>query len=153
MPYPKRTILERFWRMVTPEPNSGCWLWLGAGSEDGYGHFHMQDLNLVMAHRAAWMLLVGPIPDGLQLDHLCRVRCCVNPAHLEPVTPKVNLERAWWPKGRGGSEKWETCLRGHPLSGIRRAKGSQRRACRECARRLMREYRERKRLAAPAEMM
>ncbi len=73
---------------------AGCWLWTGSrAGGSGYGHFTHDGVTL-LAHRFAYEHLVGPIPDGLHLDHLCRVRHCVNPAHLEPVTPKENVFRA-----------------------------------------------------------
>jgi len=76
-------------------PESGCWLWVGAVHRNGYGSVHLsKPRRNAVAHRAVYELLVGPIPQNLDLDHLCRVRCCVNPAHLEPVTRKENLERS-----------------------------------------------------------
>lgn len=76
-------------------PESGCWIWLGATWSNGYGSVHLKNPRRNCgAHRAIYEALVGPIPAGLDLDHLCRVRCCVNPAHLEPVTRKENLERS-----------------------------------------------------------
>ncbi len=92
----------RFWRHVGPPamlsdyaPHLGpCWPWIGAiGTGHGYGNFGVSASCTKEAHRFAYELLVGPIPKGLDLDHLCRVRCCVNPAHLEPVTRAVNLRR------------------------------------------------------------
>lgn len=78
-----------------PEPNSGCWLWEHSITEGGYGKFYVPSLRRnVWAHRFSYEAFVGPIPEGLQIDHLCRVRCCVNPLHLEPVTRSVNLRRA-----------------------------------------------------------
>jgi hypothetical protein len=68
--------------------SNGCWLWLGAISKNGYG-----SVNGMSAHRMMYILKVGPVPEGLDLDHLCRVRRCVNPEHLDPVTRKENLNR------------------------------------------------------------
>lgn len=74
------------------EKSDGCWLWTGVLSYDGYGRFRA-DNRSTGAHRFAYEYYVGPIPDGLQIDHLCRVHNCVNPAHLEPVTPAENQRR------------------------------------------------------------
>ncbi len=84
---------ERIRSKFVPEPNTGCWLWT-AGSQFGYGRIWQNDTKrMALAHRVAYEILVGPVPDGLQLDHLCRQRCCVNPAHLEPVTGTENQRR------------------------------------------------------------
>jgi len=80
----------RFWAKVRVLPN-GCWEWMGA-CRGGYGRFHVGNRN-ALAHRVAYEALVGPMPDGLQPDHLCRNRPCVNTAHLEPVTNAVNCRR------------------------------------------------------------
>lgn len=75
---------------------NGCWLWTGATSPQGYGRFNAglrEDARNVLAHRWSYEHHVGPIPDGLDLDHLCRVRHCVNPEHLEPVTRQENVQR------------------------------------------------------------
>jgi hypothetical protein len=121
-----------------PEPNSGCWLWLGKLTKDGYasvgrsvnGRYH------VTAHRVSYELNVGPIPDGLQLDHLCRVRCCINPDHLEAVTSLVNNVRSLAFR-RGVDADPSKCMRGHVLEGanlrlVTYEDGWQRRICLEC---------------------
>ena len=87
-----RPLHERFMSNVLPEPNSGCWLWAGFCNPGGYGKFTAGPKN-EYAHRLSYRLFVGEIPQGLELDHLCRVRCCVNPSHLEPVTKSVNAIR------------------------------------------------------------
>src|SRR3974390_3113329 len=70
-----------------------CWLFQGAKSVGGYGRIQLTcSRTLALAHRVAYELFVGPIPDGLEIDHLCRNPACVNPTHLEPVTEKVNAE-------------------------------------------------------------
>lgn len=91
----RRPLLDRFEDKYMPEPNSGCWLWLASLRANGYGQVGRggRGSGMELAHRAAYNLYVGPIPDGLVLDHLCRVRACVNPAHLEPVTNTENLRR------------------------------------------------------------
>lgn len=87
------TIDERFWSFVSPEPNSGCWLWTGGDYVgEGYGCFS-EGGKAKRAHKWAYERYVGPVPAGLVLDHKCRVRCCANPAHLEPVTHKENARR------------------------------------------------------------
>jgi hypothetical protein len=83
---------DRFEAKYTPEPTSGCWLWTGATTRDGYGNYAL-GRRFVGAHRVAYLLKVGPIPDGMQIDHLCRVRHCVNPAHMEVVTARENVLR------------------------------------------------------------
>ena len=85
---------ERFWRFVSPEPNSGCWLWTGADTR-GYGALGKNGL----AHRVSFEMHVGPILPGLTLDHLCRTPACVNPAHLEPVTLAENVRRSLEARG------------------------------------------------------
>jgi len=77
-------ILDRFWSKVSPEPNSGCFLWDGA-QRKGYGYF-WNGRGAQQAHRFAWILENGPIPGDFVIDHLCRTKCCVNPAHMELVT-------------------------------------------------------------------
>lgn len=84
--------LERFMEKVSPEPNTGCWLWAGAISSTGYGSFTARGAS-VSSHRFAYPELRGQIPEGLDLDHLCRNRWCCNPTHLEPVTRKTNIGR------------------------------------------------------------
>lgn len=71
---------------------SGCWLWTGGTVRGGYGQFWLNGKH-VYAHRYAYETLVGPIPDGLQVDHLCRTPACVRPSHLQPVTCRENLMR------------------------------------------------------------
>lgn len=77
---------------IHPIPVTGCWLWDGADSGDGYGKIKVDGKSRYV-HRVIWEALYGPIPEGMVLDHLCRVRCCCNPAHLELVTVKENTHR------------------------------------------------------------
>ena len=70
-----------------------CWIWQAAVSAPGYGVFMLSDKNLVLAHRLAYTLFRGPIPDGLVLDHLCRNPACCNPDHVEAVSNKINISR------------------------------------------------------------
>ena len=81
---------ERFTSKIHFKP--GCWEWTAHHHLGGYGRLRLGG-RMVMAHRFAYELWVGPIPDGLGLDHLCRNRGCVNPAHLEPVTHRTNVLR------------------------------------------------------------
>ncbi len=88
---------ERFWAWVDRRSSTECWPWIGPFVPSGYGCCQFVGKNYV-AHRVAYELLVGPIPQGLQLDHLCRVRRCVNPSHLEPVTNRENTIRGIGPE-------------------------------------------------------
>lgn len=82
-----------FWRKVDVGHPLGCWVWTAAVGSHGYGVFNPEPGTTALAHRHAYTLLVGPIPDGLDLDHLCRNRVCVNPDHVEPVTRRENVQR------------------------------------------------------------
>lgn len=113
-----------------------CWPWQGYVSKNGYGFITVQGTTKP-AHRAVWEHLVGPIPEGLELDHLCKVPLCVNPDHLEPVTQYINNKRSDSPASVAGRKTH--CLRGHPFSPdnttiIRRAGGKCDRRCKTCHR-------------------
>ena len=88
-------LWDRFWDKVDAEGD--CWEWTAAKS-NGYGKINSGGVisTTLRAHRVSWYFLVGEIPDGLELDHLCRNRGCVNPDHLEPVTRKENMRRGHW---------------------------------------------------------
>lgn len=89
------TPAERFWPNV--DKTGPCWLWTGYIKPNGYASFYPgggRHVAKVYAHRFAFELLTGPIPAGMQIDHTCNVRSCVNPAHLEVVTHRANLDRA-----------------------------------------------------------
>ena len=116
------TTVERFEDKYIPVTESGCWLWIGAIGSTGYGNFKNGN-RTVKAHRFSYELAKGKIPDGLHLDHLCRVSCCVNPNHLEPVTPKENIRRGIG-VGKVIGEIWKLenlskthCPHGHPYYG------------------------------------
>jgi hypothetical protein len=132
------SLAERFERKYLPEPNSGCWLWTGVVNKKGYGHIAApKRRQMLSAHRVSYELYVGPIPDGLQIDHLCRVRCCVNPAHLEPVTPQENSRRGIAGKLSGQRKLANThCPQGHPYSedNIYDISKYGHRVCKTCAR-------------------
>lgn len=97
----------------TPEPLTGCWLWMRACFVTGYGRIVIAR-KLLLAHRVAYQLLRGPIPAGLQIDHLCRQRSCVNPAHMEAVTQRVNILRGTGMSARHAAQTH--CVRGHEFS-------------------------------------
>lgn len=101
--------LDRIERYSIPEPNSGCWLWIGVVTANDYGVSSFKGVN-VLAHRLSYFIHVCEIDNGLQLDHLCRVRCCVNPHHLEPVTIAENLRRGT------GQHPHSFCRNGHPMT-------------------------------------
>ena len=123
---------DRFWSKVQVTP--GCWLWLGAPNEDGYGQYAFQEKNW-LAHRLSYTLLVGPIPESLTLDHTCRVRHCVNPDHLDPCTTQINTKRGYWATRTH-------CERGHEFTTENtRIRGDGSRACRTCHREYMRTWR------------
>jgi hypothetical protein len=84
---------DRFWSKVTMCPVTGCWVWNGAKISEGYGSFR-HDGKVRKPHRVAYAALVGPIPSDLEIDHLCRVRACCNPLHLEAVTRAENVRRS-----------------------------------------------------------
>lgn len=119
---------KRFTESYIPEPNSGCWLWIR--STDWYGYAGLSiNGRRQGAHRYAYMAFVGEIPEGLVLDHLCRVRCCVNPGHLQAVTIAENIRRG--DTGIHGRIKTH-CKNGHPLSGSNLAMNGSRRRCLAC---------------------
>ena len=91
-----KPIADRLMDLSTPVTETGCWLWLGQCDRGGYARIHTRK-GMESAHRVSYETFVGPIPTGLDLDHLCRVRCCINPAHLEPVTQQVNSIRGLAP--------------------------------------------------------
>ncbi len=92
----------RFESFTLTSPDTECLLWIGAISDTGYGNFWLNG-GTVLAHRFSYERTVGPIPEGLQIDHLCRVRRCVSPDHLEAVTPSENNIRVPVNSGRFGS--------------------------------------------------
>lgn len=119
----RENLKRRFEDKYEPEPNSGCWIWTAYLKPEGYGMIHTGSEKLKtskpsLAHRVAYEFYRGSIPEGLELDHLCRTRCCVNPYHLEPVTRKENQRRgiAGQVLSKRNTSKTH-CPQGHPYSG------------------------------------
>lgn len=152
------TVDERFWAKVDkngpiPErcPELGpCWLWTAATNK-GYGVYNLPCRPTQRAYRVTYEFAVGAIPDDLELDHLCRVRACVNPRHLEPVTHKVNTLRGESPFALHAAQTY--CVNGHEFTPEntywrKRAEGG--RTCRTCARDQQRSRQRARRLAKQA---
>lgn len=124
-----RTAEERFWQHV--QKTETCWIWLATTDRQGYGQFHPEPGMNRIAHKWLYQRMVGPIPEGMQLDHLCRNTSCVNPAHLEVVTARENTMRG---NSRSAINARKTeCNRGHPFTpkNTRRDRYGQRN-CRKC---------------------
>ncbi len=123
----------RFAAKVSQPDCNGCWNWLGRDNGQGYGAFKAGGVQY-KAHRFSYEMAVGPIPDGLELDHLCRNRMCVNPAHLEPVTSRVNVLRGIAPPAANATKTH--CPKGHPYDDANtwHAKSRRERVCKTCKR-------------------
>lgn len=121
----QKSFLQRLYEKIKEDEN-GCWVWQGAKIGQ-YGTTSLRKKK-ILAHRAMYSLLVGPIPEGLDLDHLCRNRSCINPVHLEPVTRSINLRRGIEATG---------CKNGHSIenfSVLNRKNGKFERRCIICHR-------------------
>jgi hypothetical protein len=105
---PARPLEERIREKIEIDPVAGCWLWTGAIGSGGYAYIGSKNRSFLV-HRVTYEMHRGPIPEGMQIDHLCRVRRCVNPDHLEPVTHAQNARR-----GALGAKTH--CWNGHPFS-------------------------------------
>jgi len=117
-PVKAKPVSERFWPKV--DKSGDCWEWTASKTPYGYGHFN-HSKKWVGAHRLSWQLTNGPIPDGMQVDHMCHNRGCVRPGHLRLVTPKQNVENrskdrdasrsgvrgVYWDKG---NHKWRVSV-------------------------------------------
>ena len=151
------TIKERLRRRIILSPwefeGTPCWVWTGAKVQDAlykwsnpqpYGVMGV-DGRLMRTHRLAWEEYRGPIPEGLVIDHLCRVTLCYNPKHLEPVTQKENVARgnSVWRNQQRGRERIH-CKHGHDLTDESNVRHTSRgRECLACARRRLQEFRAR----------
>ena len=114
-----------------------CWMWAGIFDRDGYGRYSGQP-----AHRVVYEGLVAPIPVGMELDHLCRTRACVNPAHLEVVVHRVNVMRS--PTALAAINARKThCVNGHPFTEANTAKLKDGRRCLACQRAAVARYKRR----------
>mgnify|MGYP001561542504 CR=1 FL=1 len=135
-----------FWERVDKEGPDGCWLWKGRTNRYGYGLFQGRHEPSTLAHRIAYIRCNGPIPEGLVLDHLCRNPMCVNPAHLEPVTQGVNIQRGNAGQKAADRQHEKThCPQGHPYDLLNTYFKGKRRVCIACRRESdRRRYREAK---------
>ena len=143
MPRKSEPLDQRIKRRVVVQ-DSGCWDWLGAKSQAGYGRITLPTGKTWgrtdWAHRVSYETFVGPIPAGLDLDHLCRNTSCVNPEHLEPVTRAENLHRV--------AVSRTHCAHGHEFTEENTRILPRGRRCKACERRRSNESNARKRAAA-----
>lgn len=124
-----KKVTARLEKNIERVPMSGCWVWVGACDRDGYSRMSI-DGRVRMAHRVSYESYAGKIPDGLTIDHLCRVRCCINPTHLEAVTHKVNTLRG---TSVSAINKAKThCANGHEFTDDNTYSKNGRRQCRTC---------------------
>lgn len=130
----EKGMAVKVWQRISVDRSSGCWLWQGTLTASGYGFTEYGAVRRrTRAHRYVYELLSGSVPEGLELDHLCRVRHCVNPDHLEPVTHWENLLRSDNPFAVNARKTH--CLRAHELAGDNlRIEPDGYRTCRECER-------------------
>ena len=124
--------IETFWCHVDKEGKGAdeCWPWISYRSENGYGQHNLGTPNTKLAHRIAYYLVKGQIPEGLTIDHLCFNKRCCNPTHMEPVPIEVNLQRY---RDKMKEKGWSLCPCGQP-------RGAKDRRCRDCHNAYYREY-------------
>lgn len=135
-----RSLLPISLRRWVADTATGCWIWQGWKNPEGYGSATVRGTSAGrktrLAHRAIYEILVGPISDGLQIDHLCSTRSCVNPAHLEPVTARENTLRSNAPTAINARKTH--CPKGHPYDEantyVWKRGGSTHRRCKACHR-------------------
>jgi hypothetical protein len=138
MPYVLKPLGERFERLYIPEPNSGCWLWLGDVDRKGYGEINLGTgvsgkRKRRAAHIVGYNLYRGPVLTGFELDHLCRNLLCVNPDHLEAVTHEENVRRGMSPGAIVA--RTNICMAGHEMTEANTYWSRGQRWCKECRRR------------------
>lgn len=121
---------EDVWRKIAVGHPGVCWLWRGSTSTNGYGVFDAQTVRYTV-HRLTYELLRGPVPDGLVLDHWCRVKLCANPFHLEPVTSRENSLRDTTTIASRNARRTH-CPQGHPYRGDNLVRRNGGRFCRKC---------------------
>lgn len=138
--------LDQLFDRTIPEPNSGCWLWTGALCSGGYAMLHKPGTkrDVFRVHRLSYKLANGSIDDDLQVDHLCRIRSCINPDHLEAVTQTENVMRGIGFAAENSRKIF--CDKGHEFTAentrfYKRKDGGQGRRCRQCHRDHERQYR------------
>lgn len=133
----------RFYLNLEVDDNE-CWIWQKQLSPEGYGRFRVEG-EKVFAHIFSYNLFIGPVPDGLELDHTCRVRSCVNPDHLKSVTHRVNTLRGIGPTAVNARKTH--CNNNHKFTPENTRIAQGKRHCRACARLRTAAYEERKRNA------
>ena len=140
------TLIQRWAAKVRlPDTSEGCWIWTAARQKGGYGSIGSGLGSTILAHRYAYQLFVGDVPDGMELDHLCRNTACVNPNHLEAVPHRVNMLRGLTVAAAHAAKT--CCPRGHAYDEANTRVYRGQRHCRACHREKQAERRARERAA------